>query len=83
VRALTARMDFGRRWASLNVVEVTQSIAGLAGELAETRALRGFDALHLASALTIADDELVVATRDDDLARAALAEHLAVSPVPA
>jgi len=78
----SATTDLDRRWDTLGVVEVTQEIAQRAAALAETRALRGFDALHLASALAIADDEFVLATWDEDLALAALAEGLAVAPTP-
>jgi predicted nucleic acid-binding protein len=48
-----------------------------AGELAEARALRGFDAVHLASALQNGPDTVVV-TGDKRLAAAARAEGLVV-----
>lgn len=35
------------------VVEVNEGLARLAGDLAERQVLRGFDALHLASALEL------------------------------
>src|SRR6201999_2901363 len=55
-------------------------LARAAGELAERHALRGYDAVHLASALAIEDEGLVVATWDRDLATAALAPHRPVVP---
>jgi len=43
-----------RDFPSIVVVEITEQLSRDAGELAERRALRGFDAIHLASALEIA-----------------------------
>jgi len=56
-------------WAQFAVVEITEDLVGLAGELAEAEGLRGYDAIHLAAAVTIAAD--VVATADVDLLDAA------------
>lgn len=58
------------------LVEVDQSVASFAGYLAETHALRGYDAVHLASALTYDVD--CIATWDRELARAASAAGLRV-----
>lgn len=60
-------------------VEVTASLARRAGELAEEHALRGYDAVHLASAEILADPELVVVSGDRELQRAAAAIGLAVA----
>ena len=43
-----------RDMGSLVVVELYGGVARIAGELAERHALRGFDAIHLASALELA-----------------------------
>lgn len=43
--------DLGR----LVIVELSAKVAKRAGELAERRGLRGFDAIHLASALEVED----------------------------
>ncbi len=40
-------------WRTLEVLSVTENVARLAGDLAERHALRGFDAVHLASALLV------------------------------
>ncbi len=40
-------------WENYLCLEVTENIARQAGELAERYALRGFDSLHLASALAL------------------------------
>ncbi len=42
-------------WPTFATLEVTDPIARYAGELAQKHALRGYDAVHLASALTFAD----------------------------
>ena len=42
-----------------------------AGELAQRHELRGYDAVHLAAAVTVRSADLVVVTGDNDLARAA------------
>jgi predicted nucleic acid-binding protein len=40
-------------WRTLEALSVTENVARLAGDLAERHALRGFDAVHLASALLV------------------------------
>ncbi len=60
-------------------IEVTDSIARTAGELAEQHALRGYDAVHLAAAHTVLDEDLVLITGDTDLAAAASAVGITVS----
>ena len=40
-------------WRPLEVLSVTDNVARFAGDLAERHALRGFDAVHLASALLV------------------------------
>jgi len=53
-------------------VEVTPDLVSRAGELAETLSLRGYDAVHLASAEVMAGPDLVLATSDHQLQSAAL-----------
>ena len=50
-----------------------------AGELAERHVLRGYDAVHLATSLTVSTDSLLMVTWADDLAEAALAEGCSVA----
>lgn len=57
--------------AQLDHVEVTADLAVRAGELAEELALRGYDAVHLAAAASIADPDLVMVAGDQTLTRAA------------
>jgi predicted nucleic acid-binding protein len=50
----TAKRDFEAQWPSLLALEVTGPLGREAGALAERYALRGFDALHLASFVEVA-----------------------------
>lgn len=45
--------DLNRDWESYFVLEVTDGLIRYAGELAEKHLLRGFDSIHLASALNL------------------------------
>lgn len=67
----------------LEVIGVDQALAHAAGDLAQAHGLRGYDAVHLASALSIEAESLLLATWDGELARAALASGCSVSPRPA
>lgn len=69
--------------AELDVVGLDPDLAHTAGELAEAHGLRGYDAVHLATALSIDVDSMLLATWDGDLARAAIAAGCSVSPPPA
>ena len=63
----------------LLVLEVDGELAHRAGELADERALRGYDAVHLASALAFGAETTVVSW-DRDLRRAAERSGCAVAP---
>lgn len=67
-------------WAAIRPVELTADVERHAGRLADLRALRGADAVHLASALAIGADALVVAVWDRRLHEGARAEQLTVAP---
>lgn len=66
--ALTA---FEEIFDELVAIGVDEGLAARAGEHAEDQALRGYDAVHLATALELGDEEVVLVTWDRDLARAA------------
>jgi predicted nucleic acid-binding protein len=66
--------------ARLGVIVLGTEVATTAARLAETRALKGADAVHLASALALGDPRVVVATWDRRLHAAARAEGLTVAP---
>jgi len=67
-------------YAELRVIGIDDALARSAGELAELHSLRGYDAVHLASAISVADAGLVTVTWDQDLAGAAVACGYAVVP---
>lgn len=65
-----ALADFEELYADLATIGVDQELAVRAGEYAEDLGLRGYDAVHLATAHELGDDEVVVVTWDRDLAAA-------------
>jgi predicted nucleic acid-binding protein len=67
-------------WAFIRPVELTPAVERAAGDLARQHALRGADAVHLASALAIGDPALIVAVWDQRLHAGALAAGLSVAP---
>lgn len=69
-------------YAQVEVIGLDADLAHAAGEVAEAHGLRGYDAVHLASALSVDADDLVLATWDGDLARAAIASGCSVAPPP-
>jgi predicted nucleic acid-binding protein len=66
--------------AELMIVVVDEALAQRAGELADERALRGYDAVHLASALALDPGETTLVTWDHDLSDAAVGAGLGVAP---
>ena len=69
-----------RVWTQLQVIDLDEPVAVSAGDVAETFSLRGYDAVHLATALTLQDDSLLIATWDSDLRTTALELGLRVAP---
>jgi uncharacterized protein len=65
--------------SELLLVGIDTTLTRRAGDLAENLALRGYDAVHLASALALGDDTTVV-TWDEDLRRGAVQSRCAVAP---
>ncbi len=66
-KAVTA---FEEIFGELVGIGVDDGLAARAGEHAEDLGLRGYDAVHLATALELGDEEVVLVTWDRDLARA-------------
>lgn len=64
-------------WAQLDVVEADEHLIRDAAQLAHQHDLRGYDAVHCASARQLDDDDLVAATGDRRLLRAWLALGIA------
>ena len=75
-----AEQTWSDYWAATRPVELTAAVEQHAGQLARLHSLRGADAVHLASALAIADPDLVVAAWDRRLHAGALATGLRVAP---
>jgi uncharacterized protein len=76
--ALACR-QFDRDWHAYVRVELGDDILGLARDLIQRHPLRGFDAVHLASALTLKtalEEEVTFAAADGRLLRAAKAENV-------
>lgn len=65
-----AREEFESLQSELVLVGIDGQLARVAGELAEEHKLRGYDAVHLASALALGAD-ITLVTWDEDLKRAA------------
>jgi hypothetical protein len=77
---VSAQRTWEEYWAATRPVELTKSVARLAGQLASDHALRGADAVHLASALATQDPDLIVAVWDRRLHAGARATQLSVAP---
>lgn len=78
LRLVRSRLE--SRWDQVEIIEIDDEIARSSGDLAEAHALRGYDSVHLASAVALADETSVLATWDLDLRRAALDAGLQVAP---
>ena len=85
---LTARQlrdavtQFDSVFEEIDIVEVDDDLARRAGELAEVRQLRGYDAVHLAAADRVRDPNVVVIAGDGALLQAATSEGMAVAELP-
>ena len=75
-----AKVGWGELHQTLRLVELTPQLETDAADLAERHALSGFDAIHLASALTVAMAPVVTATWDARLHQAAQAVGLTTLP---
>jgi predicted nucleic acid-binding protein len=76
----TAEHAWEQYWAAVRPVELTAAIERHAGQLARSHALRGADAVHLASALAIADPDLIIAIWDRRLHTGAATTGLHIAP---
>lgn len=75
-----AERDWEGYWAATRPVELTAAAERHAGQLARAHALRGADAVHLASALAIGDPDLIIAVWDQRLHTGAQAAGCRVAP---
>jgi uncharacterized protein len=76
---LEALAEFEDLYAELVTIGLDHEIAAHAAERAEELGLRGYDAVHLATALELGDEEVILVTWDRDLARAAERAGLGVA----
>jgi predicted nucleic acid-binding protein len=67
-------------WSATRPVEFTRAVEQSAGQLAARHALRGADAVHLASALAVIQPGLILAAWDRRLRDGAQAAGLAIAP---
>jgi hypothetical protein len=67
----------------LDLVEAAPTVVHRAGQLAELLALRGYDAIHLGSAESLADPDLVLVAGDRQLLRGAGELKIAVADLNA
>jgi predicted nucleic acid-binding protein len=80
---VTATAELDDLVEQIDFVEITADLARNAGRLAQHYGLRGYDAVHLAAGVAIADPDVVFVTGDTDLADAAKASGLATAvPTP-
>jgi uncharacterized protein len=75
-----AGQTWGEYWAAIRPVELTTAVEQHAGQLTRSQALRGADAVHLASALAVGDYDVVMAVWDRRLHRGARSADLRVAP---
>ncbi|MBK5222539.1 MAG: type II toxin-antitoxin system VapC family toxin [Acidimicrobiia bacterium] len=79
-RQLTAAVaDLEVIMTEVDHAEITADLARDAGELADVHGLRGYDAVHLAAAVSAREPDLVVATGDHGMAAAARALGISVA----
>ena len=70
---------FDKDWDSYLILNTTRDTVKLAGDLAEKHALRGFDSIHLATALTLRQElstAIVFSCFDANLQKASKLENL-------
>ncbi len=73
--------DLNRDWESYFIIEITDGLIRSAGDIAEKHLLRGFDSIHLASAINLKDKtgaEIYFSSNDAKLNRAAEKEKILV-----
>lgn len=75
------RQNFDTDWESYFVIDISEALVKMAGQLAEKHALRGYDAIHLASAVTLrreGDQPVAFSCYDGRLSLAARREGLKI-----
>ena len=70
---------FNKDWENYMIVRLTKNLVRLAGDLAEKHGLRGFDSIHLSSAMTLCQElstPVIFSCSDQKLQRASQVEKL-------
>ncbi len=75
-----AEADWEEFWSATRAVELTANVTEHAGNLAAQHALRGADAVHLASALAVGSPDVVLVVWDERLRAGAFAAGLRIAP---
>ena len=75
-----ALADFEDLVSDLALIGVDEPLARSAGTLAEDFELRGYDAVHLATALALGENVVALVTWDGALAEAAIEAGLPIAP---
>lgn len=75
-----AELAWDLHWGALRPIELSADVANIAGRLTRARSLRGADAVHLASALALGLDDLVIAVWDRQLHAASVQSGFRVVP---
>jgi predicted nucleic acid-binding protein len=78
-RLAASRVRVDELWRDIGRVQLDDHLVQNAGDLAETHVLRGSDAVHLASALSLPADDCVLVSSDERLLAAARNEGLTTS----
>lgn len=76
----SARVRWERIWDTTSAVTPATALIAHAGDLAEEYALRGYDAVHLASALALESSSIVVVSWDGRMRAGADRAGLAIAP---
>jgi predicted nucleic acid-binding protein len=74
------RLELDRRWRQCQPVALDDRLLSLAASVGDREGLRALDAIHLATALYVADARTLFVTWDRRLADAAIRLGLAVAP---
>ena len=77
-RGATRALD--RSWEEVLTLDVTDPVVRLAGALTDRHRLRGFDAVHVASAMSVRSRQLLLLTLDREVAESAVGEGVAAAP---
>jgi uncharacterized protein len=70
--------NFDRTYEEVAAIGVDERLTRAAGALASEHALRGYDAVHLATALSLTEHDIALVSWDRDLCDAAVEAGLAV-----